>query len=330
MLSIAAAASVSAFSVSLDSPDAGASVAAGEVKFGFTAGGQSPMACTVLVNGADAANVTAQKNLPVIARADVSAGEWMWSVRCVDSAGGSGESEERSLTVTSFVEPLPSTESPESPSASPELFSASPDAAAESVAATEVPTPEIPKPDVAGSLSSFVVTRGGERDDSAVLQSWRSSVGRAVEFAALFSNDGANALNVSLKVTITGESASSDEELRESVVASLDSGFASVASGEKRVFGVVWTPQAEGVYTVEARVVSGVNSSVDSSVDSTGVEGVESADGSFGKAFLQLNVVRSANADWLFLLALACVAVVLIAVFKTRANAKAIKGGGLN
>ena len=280
-----------AFDVALQKPEANASASAGDNKFEFSASGKSPLSCSLLVDGATAlSNVTAYRNLPVLVHASVSEGERNWSVKCVDAVGAQNESETRSLTVTAA-------------------------AANESLAS---------RPENAGSFSGFVVTSGAEREESALVASWRANPGRAVKFAALFSNDGSNALNVSLKIAITnatGESGASGVggvgdvgglggENGETV-ASLESQVLQVEPGEKRVLQVEWTPSAEGNLIAEAVAVE------------SGGEAV------FGRAYLQLSVVRPASADWLFLLAFLCVAVLCLAVFKTRQNAAAIRGGNL-
>lgn len=291
-----AAAAPAAFEVALQKPEANASVAEGENEFEFSASGKSPLSCELFVDGVVAlSNVTAHKNLPLVVRANVSAnvsgGEGeraeralsvTWSVRCVDADGASAESEARTLVVQT--------------------------------------TAGVEKPLNAGTLSDFVVARGAEREENALVASWRANLGGRVVFAALFSNDGANALNVSLKVTVTNASASegaseaSEAGAASGVVAALESERVLIAPGEKRVLQVEWTPASEGAFVVEGVAVA------------AGDAGNELA---FQKAFIQLSVRKPPNVDWLFLVVLVCVAALALALFKTRLNAKAIKGGGL-
>ena len=268
--------SAGAFEIALQKPEANATASAGDNKFEFSASGKSPLSCSLLVDGAVAlSDITAYKNLPVLVHASVSEGERIWSVKCVDAEDAQNESETRSLTVTA--------------------------------ATANDSTPIASLPENSGSLSGFVVMSGAENEENALVASWRANPGRAVKFAALFSNDGSNTLNVSLKITITN--ATSENENGETV-ASFESPVLQVESGEKRVLQVEWTPSAEGNFVANA-VVSGDSESV------------------FGRAYLQLNVVRPASADWLFLLAFVCVALLCLAVFKTRQNAAAIRGGNL-
>ena len=273
--------SAGAFEIALQKPEANATASAGDNKFEFSASGKSPLSCSLLVDGAVAlSDITAYKNLPVLVHASVSEGERIWSVKCVDAEDAQNESETRSLTVTA--------------------------------ATANDSTPIAAIPENSGSLSGFVVMSGAENEENALVASWRANPGRTVKFAALFSNDGSNALNVSLKIAITNatnENGASGGENGE-IVASFESPVLQVGPGEQRVLQVEWTPSAEGNFVTNA-VVSGGGESV------------------FGRAYLQLNVVRPASADWLFLLAFVCVALLCIAVFKIRQNAAAIRGGNL-
>ncbi len=282
----ALAGAASAFTVTLDSPAAGATVFEGENKFGFTAGGKSPMACVLSFNDVAAANATAQKNLPVVVSASLAAGNRLWSVSCEDANGEKGDSGARTL----FVQGVDGGDLGGA--------NASPDSPGSPGSGSGV----LPAP----GWSGFAVSSGGEREENALaMPAWRANPGRRLVFAALFYNDGADALNVSLKVNVSSTGAEA------AVAEALESQSVEVAPGEQRVLQAEWTPRGEGVFTAEAVLVSG-------------------ADGSaLGKAFLQVDVVRPANVDWFFLLAFLCVAVLLFAVFKTRANAKAIRGGGL-
>jgi hypothetical protein len=302
-----------AFGVALDSPAAGASLPAGEAKFVFTAGGKSPLSCVLVIDGSVAANATAQKNLPVTVKAVLNGASGpgagavarAWRVSCVDADGAFGESEERAVLVKPVATPAPTqpvqgAQSSPSPTSSPS--SSSPPYSPSLPSSGEQ---QQPKQDFAGSLSGFVVSRGGEREENALMASWRSSPGRAVEFAALFSNDGSKALTVWLRVTVSSGNASN------SSVELIESSRVLIQSGEERVLSASWTPRAEGNYLVEAAGVA------------------QETDAGLGKAFLQVGVARAANADWLFVVAIACVALTLVAAFKTRANASAIRGSSL-
>jgi hypothetical protein len=230
------------------------------------------MQCELLFNNATvAANITAYRNLPVSVQANPSPGALRWSVRCVDADGASAESEARALDVKTLE--------------------------------GEGGGEEAPKTQNTGVLSGFVVTQGAEREEgeSALVASWRANVGRKVVLAALFSNEGSNALNVSMKVTLSqGENA----------VGSLESSATEVKPGEKRVLQVEWTPASEGAFEAQASAAT--------------PDGIE-----FQRAFLRLDVVQPPNIDWFFLLLLVCVTVLALALFKARLNAKAIKGGSL-
>ncbi|MFH0973301.1 MAG: hypothetical protein V1817_00740 [Candidatus Micrarchaeota archaeon] len=270
-----------AFDVMLQKPEANATASAGDNKFEFSASGKSPLSCSLLVDSAVAlSDIAAYKNLPVLVHASVSEGERTWSVECVDADGAQNESETRSLTAT----------------------------AAASNDSADIASP---LPENAGSLAGFVIAAGAEGEETAVVASWRTNPGRAVKFAALFSNDGSNALNVSLKIAITNATGASGENGE--TIAALESPVLQVGPGEKRVLQLEWTPAVEGTFVANAAVatVSGGGETV------------------FGRAYLQLSVVRPASADWLFLLAFVCVALLCLAVFKIRQNAAAIRGGSL-
>ncbi|MEM0475804.1 MAG: hypothetical protein QW343_03345 [Candidatus Norongarragalinales archaeon] len=272
-----------AFTVTLNSPAADAVLPLGTHRFVFTASGASPLNCMVLLNESPAVNTTAQKNLPVAVSINFSTGGFFsWRARCIDAKGESGESEARRVQVEeSKIEVEGSGESGEG-----------------------IASVVAPKPQNAGTLSGFVVSSGGEREEAALFQSWRSNPGRRVILAALFSNDGVNELNVSLHVKILNESTDG------AVVALLASDGVAIAPGERRVLQVEWTPQSQGAFIAEGIIVS--------------VDGAE-----FQKAFLQINVARADSADWFFVVAFVCLAALLVALFKTRLNARAIRDGWL-
>lgn len=298
-IAVAFALPASAFDVTLQKPGANATAAAGDNKFEFNASGKSPLSCSLLVDDAVVlSDIAAYKNLPVLVHATVTAGERIWRVKCTDADGAQNDSETRSLSVT----------------AATATSEASPLAASSPAASSSQAT---------GAIAGFVVTSGAENEENALIASWRANPGRTVKFAALFSNDGSAALNVSLKIVITNDkNASTEESMDEgNTVASLESPSIEIAPNDKRVLQVEWTPNAEGAFVAQASIVS---------TGASNAAGNGGGETNFGRAYLMLNVVRSANADWLFVLAFACITVLCITVFKTRQNANAIRGGGLN